>query len=83
MALSAWGSEETLEREHRLRDDKRDKAKAKKFDKQIKALRMQVSGVCIRSRIDPTVYLRAIIFGIRRCSRVLTTSAPCDGSIQT
>ena len=43
-ALEVWGSEEALEKEHEARDEKREKAKAKKFDKQIKALRMQVRG---------------------------------------
>lgn len=41
-ALEIWGDEETLEEEHRKREEKRDQAKVKKFNKKLKALRMQV-----------------------------------------
>ncbi|TRY71992.1 hypothetical protein TCAL_03958 [Tigriopus californicus] len=43
-ALEVWGSEEALERQHDLRDEKKEKTKAKRFNNQIKALRMQVRG---------------------------------------
>ena len=42
LAMEIWGSEEALERAHEERDGKRETAKRKKFNKQIKALRMQV-----------------------------------------
>ncbi len=42
--MQVWGSESALERAHEDRDEKRDRAKTKKFNKQIKALRMQVRG---------------------------------------
>jgi DNA-repair protein complementing XP-A cells len=41
-ALEIWGKEETLEEEHEKREDRRDQAKVKKFNKKLKALRMQV-----------------------------------------
>ena len=41
LALAVWGSEEALERAHEERDGRREAAKRKKFNKQIKALRMQ------------------------------------------
>merc|ERR1719229_823243 len=44
LALAVWGSEEALERAHEERDGRREAAKRKKFNKQIKALRMQVRG---------------------------------------
>ncbi len=43
-ALEIWGTEEALEEEHEKREDKRDQAKVKKFNKKLKALRMQVRG---------------------------------------
>lgn len=41
-ALEVWGSEEQLAEQHALRDEKRDKAKLKKFNKNMKQLRMEV-----------------------------------------
>ena len=41
VALEIWGGEEALERAHEERDGKREASKRKKFNKQIKALRMQ------------------------------------------
>ena len=41
-ALEIWGDEETLNKEHEKREEKRDQAKVKKFNKKLKALRMQV-----------------------------------------
>eukprot|EP00095_Tigriopus_kingsejongensis_P010020 snap_masked-scaffold1048_size67263-processed-gene-0.16 protein:Tk10020 transcript:snap_masked-scaffold1048_size67263-processed-gene-0.16-mRNA-1 annotation:"dna repair protein complementing xp-a cells-like protein" len=43
-ALEVWGTEEALAQEHELREEKKVKTKTKKFNKQIKALRMQVRG---------------------------------------
>ena len=43
-ALEVWGTEEALEKQHAEREAKKEKAKVKKFNKQIKALRMQVRG---------------------------------------
>lgn len=43
-ALEVWGSEEALEKQHELRDEKKEKTKVKRFNNQIKALRMQVRG---------------------------------------
>lgn len=43
-ALEVWGSEEALEKEHEVKEGRKEKAKVKKFNKQIKALRMQVRG---------------------------------------
>ena len=39
-ALEIWKNEESLEKEHEKRLEKRDQAKAKKFNKKLKALRM-------------------------------------------
>ena len=39
-ALEVWKNEENLEKEHEKRLEKRDQAKAKKFNKKLKALRM-------------------------------------------
>ena len=39
-ALEIWETEENLEKEHEKRLEKRDQAKAKKFNKKLKALRM-------------------------------------------
>lgn len=41
-ALEVWGSEESLAAQHAERDDKRDKSKLKKFNKNMKQLRMEV-----------------------------------------
>lgn len=41
-ALQVWGSEDNLLKERELRDEKRDKTKAKKYNKQLKQLRMNV-----------------------------------------
>ena len=43
-ALEVWESPEALERAHEEKDDKRQKAKTKKFMGKLKALRMQVRG---------------------------------------
>lgn len=43
-ALEVWGSEDALEAAHDRREARKESAKAKKFDKKIKALRMQVRG---------------------------------------
>nr|CAG4641379.1 EOG090X0KP6 [Eulimnadia texana] len=49
-ALEVWGSEEKLEEERQIRDDKREKSKVKKFNKQIKALRMSVRSSMYRMK---------------------------------
>ncbi|XP_059619888.1 DNA repair protein complementing XP-A cells homolog [Phlebotomus argentipes] len=41
-ALEVWGSEERLRQEHELRDEKREKSKIKKYNKQMKQLRMDM-----------------------------------------
>lgn len=41
-ALEVWGSEEELIKERELRDEKRDKTKLKKYNKNLKQLRMEV-----------------------------------------
>ncbi|XP_043236538.1 DNA repair protein complementing XP-A cells homolog [Amphibalanus amphitrite] len=41
-ALQVWGSEEELERQHELRDKKKEKIKVNKFNKRVKELRMAV-----------------------------------------
>lgn len=41
-ALEVWGSEEALEEQRALREEKRDKAKFKKYQKNMKELRMNV-----------------------------------------
>ncbi|XP_067013655.1 DNA repair protein complementing XP-A cells homolog [Anabrus simplex] len=41
-ALEVWQSEEELRKEYERREEKRDKAKIKKYNKQVKALRMNV-----------------------------------------
>lgn len=41
-ALEVWGSEEALLEEKEMRDEKRNTSKAKKYNKQLKALRMSV-----------------------------------------
>ena len=43
-ALEVWGSEEKLEEERDLREDKRQAAKQKKFDKKVKGLLYGHSG---------------------------------------
>ena len=51
-ALEIWGDEETLENEHEKRETKRDQAKIKKFNKKLKALRMQVRGSLYKKDIS-------------------------------
>jgi len=41
-AMEVWETQEKLEEEHVLRDEKREKSKVSKFNKQVKALRMAV-----------------------------------------
>ena len=41
-ALEVWGSEDELERQHELRDKKKEKIKLNKFNKRVKELRMAV-----------------------------------------
>ncbi|XP_017851240.1 DNA repair protein complementing XP-A cells homolog [Drosophila busckii] len=41
-AMEVWGSEEALMRQHENREDKRDVGKARKYNKQMKQLRMEV-----------------------------------------
>jgi len=41
-AMEVWGSEEELTRQHELREDKREVGKARKYNKQMKQLRMEV-----------------------------------------
>lgn len=41
-AMEVWGSEEELMRQHELREEKRDVGKARKYNKQMKQLRMEV-----------------------------------------
>ena len=41
-ALEVWGSEEELERQHELREKKKEKIKLNKFNKRVKELRMAV-----------------------------------------
>lgn len=56
-ALQVWGSEETLMHERELRDDKRDKAKLKKFNKNMKQLRMEMrSSLYDRTSQGPHVH---------------------------
>jgi len=51
-ALEVWGSEEALEEEHEKREDRRDHLKVKKFNKKLKALRMQVRGSLYKKDIS-------------------------------
>ena len=51
-ALEIWGDEETLQEEHEKREEKRDQAKVKKFNKKLKALRMQVRGSLYKKDIS-------------------------------
>ena len=51
-ALEIWGDEEALEKEHEKREQKRDQAKVKKFNKKLKALRMQVRGSLYKKDIS-------------------------------
>ena len=51
-ALEIWKNEETLENEHEKREQKRDQAKVKKFNKKLKALRMQVRGSLYKKDIS-------------------------------
>lgn len=51
-ALEVWGDEEVLEQEHEKREEKRDQAKVKKFNKKLKALRMQVRGSLYKKDIS-------------------------------
>nr|ADD16467.1 RT05942p [Drosophila melanogaster] len=41
-ALEVWGSEEELVRQHEAREDKREEGKARKYNKKMKQLRMEV-----------------------------------------
>lgn len=41
-AMEVWGSEEELSRQHDLREEKREVGKARKYNKQMKQLRMEV-----------------------------------------
>lgn len=41
-ALEVWGSDDAITEEHKLRDVKKDKTKLKKFNKNLKALRMEM-----------------------------------------
>ncbi|KAH8400271.1 hypothetical protein KR215_009681 [Drosophila sulfurigaster] len=41
-AMEVWGSEEELTRQHELREDKREVGKARKYNKKMKELRMEV-----------------------------------------
>ena len=50
--MEIWGSEEALEEEHEKREEKRDQAKVKKFNKKLKALRMQVRGSLYKKDIS-------------------------------
>ena len=43
-ALDVWETEEALEEAHDIKEDRKTKAKAKKFGKKLKALRMQMRG---------------------------------------
>jgi len=54
-ALEVWGSEEALEAEHEKREDRRDKLKVKKFNKKLKALKMQVRG-SLYKKVDIEVH---------------------------
>ena len=51
-ALEIWGDEEALQQEHEKREEKRDQAKVKKFNKKLKALRMQVRGSLYKKDIS-------------------------------
>jgi len=55
-ALEIWETEENLEKEHEKRLEKRDQAKAKKFNKKLKALRMQVRGSLYKKDISEHVH---------------------------
>lgn len=55
-ALEIWKNEESLEKEHEKRLEKRDQAKAKKFNKKLKALRMQVRGSLYKKDISEHVH---------------------------
>ena len=54
-ALEVWGSEEALEAEHEKREDRRDQLKVKKFNKKLKALKMQVRG-SLYKKVDISVH---------------------------
>ena len=41
-AIEIWGSEDALLNEHKIRDEKKEQNKVKKYNKQLKALRMNV-----------------------------------------
>ena len=51
-ALEIWGDEESLQQAHETREDRREQAKAKKFNKKLKALRMQVRGSLYKKDIS-------------------------------
>jgi len=54
-ALEVWGTEEALEEEHEKREDRRDQLKVKKFNKKLKALKMQVRG-SLYKKVDISVH---------------------------
>jgi len=54
-ALEVWGSEEALEEEHEKREERRDQLKVKKFNKKLKALKMQVRG-SLYKKVDISVH---------------------------
>jgi len=54
-ALEVWGNEEALEEEHEKREERRDQLKVKKFNKKLKALKMQVRG-SLYKKVDIAVH---------------------------
>jgi len=54
-ALEVWGTEEALEEEHEKREERRDQLKVKKFNKKLKALKMQVRG-SLYKKVDISVH---------------------------
>ncbi|XP_037072923.1 DNA repair protein complementing XP-A cells homolog [Pollicipes pollicipes] len=50
-ALLVWGSEEELERQHELRDKKREKVKVNKFNRRVKELRMAVRSSVYKKKL--------------------------------
>ena len=51
-ALDIWGDEESLQEAHETREGRREQAKVKKFNKKLKALRMQVRGSLYKKDIS-------------------------------
>jgi len=51
-ALAIWGDEESLQEAHETREGRREQAKVKKFNKKLKALRMQVRGSLYKKDIS-------------------------------